>query len=104
MRHPIPHIKINTSPSIDHLFKLGRLVQVGEDDDLVSLQESLACKRLKGRSLVLLTIDVVDLMTRAAHLQSDLATSSWTDPMDQAIDPSILDHSAEKPVLPLPGI
>ncbi len=104
MRHPISHIIINASPAVDDLFKLSRLVQVGKDDDLVSLQESLPCKRLKRGSLALLTIDMIDLMTHMAHPRSDLATSSRTDPIDQAIDPSIFDHSSEKPVLPLPGI
>jgi hypothetical protein len=49
VNHPISHIIIETSPSVDPLFHFLRKMRMSEDDDLKPLQKLLMGKRLEGR-------------------------------------------------------
>jgi hypothetical protein len=66
VNHPIPHIIIEASPSVDPLFHLLRKMRMAEDDDLKPFQKLLTGKRLESRRGSRLDIVVILLIAQVA--------------------------------------
>jgi hypothetical protein len=77
---------------------------VAEENDLESLQKFLMGKGVKRLGPASFAICMINLVTRAAHLQCNATTHAGTRELDQAKHPSVFHDGSEEPILPLPGI